>query len=283
MTRKTFIWFSLGFSLTVMLLLAIMYVGPMFVSAQGGGNPNADAYQGEQAPSESRTDDPLGRSEVPLLGEAASPARSSNEITVTVPSVLRSDDPLGRNQVPLADIDVSIPNDAAPKDPASMPLGIVSPETEGKLHLNLPGSPQLVPTSPLVIPGADFSSDGVTPANMFFSFWSGYLAGGSSVCVAAPAYLPNGATVYDTFASIYDNEAADYIWLDLLRVDNYTGTVAIMAELATTSPYASTAVTTIEGYPVSYPVVSYPTYSYYAVGCLHTSNIRLYSFRIYYY
>jgi hypothetical protein len=161
---------------------------------------------------------------------------------------------------------------------------LVSPEEEAGRVLNVPGAPQLVPTSPLVIPGADFRSDGLYPDQIFFSFWSGFLRGGGiGVCVMAPAYLPNGVTVYDTYASVYDNEPADSITLYLLRVDNYAGTVDIMATLATTAAFASTNIATINGYPVSYPVVSYPTYSYYAVGCLHSSNIRLYSFRIYYY
>ena len=287
MTRKTAKWFALGFSLTVMLLLAIMNVGPMFVSAQEGGNSNAEAYQGGQAPASSRTDDLLGRSSIPLLGEAAASDAGTNNaaMAVAAPSALRSDDPRGRNEVPLADFKVSGSNETATESLESSSGGIVSAEVEAERHSSIQGPTLAGPSSPLVIPGADFRSDGLFPENIFFSFAGGYLRGDSvniNDCVMAPAYLPNGVTVSDIYASVYDNDVNYRIFVNLYRVDNYAGSVDLMASMATTPPGALDAIQVISDYPVDFPLVSYPSFSYYVGSCVESSAIRLYSVRIYY-
>jgi hypothetical protein len=135
-------------------------------------------------------------------------------------------------------------------------------------------------TSPLVIPGAAFSSDGYDPPSMFFSFWGGYLQGGSiNTCTKAPVYLPKGAKLIDMWTSVYDNDAAASMWIRLYRVDTYTGVVDVMAYVATSgaADYIQTPWDWIE-----YPMVQYPQYSYYVGTCLESAATRLYSVRIYY-
>jgi hypothetical protein len=147
-----------------------------------------------------------------------------------------------------------------------------------------PSAPSAQIGVPLVIPGAAFHSDGYDPDSMFFSFWGGFVQGGNiNTCVTAPAYLPDGVTVYDTYASVVDNDAANRIWVDLYRVNNYTGVVDVMAAMGTEGAYASPSIVTLNGWPVTYPVVGYPDYSYYVGACLESANIRLYSVRLWYF
>jgi hypothetical protein len=96
----------------------------------------------------------------------------------------------------------------------------------------------------------------------------------------APAYLPNGATVVDVWASIYDNHASYDVYPALRRVQNYTGTVDLIASL--TSSGASTSIQSVYATSISNPVVSYPNYSYYATFCVRSTDTKLYSVRIYY-
>ena len=143
-------------------------------------------------------------------------------------------------------------------------------------------APSKYTTTPLVIPAAAFHSDGTAPANMFFSFVGGYLRGGSGVCVTAPAYLPKGAYIREIWASVFDNDASNGLYINLYRVDNYDGSVDVMAEMSTTGAYASPTIVSLYDYPVDNPRVAYPNFSYYVGTCLPSSFIRLYSVRIWY-
>jgi hypothetical protein len=79
------------------------------------------------------------------------------------------------------------------------------------------------------------------------------------------------------FASV-----AARIGINLYRVDNYAGTVDVMAQMSTTDESASADIVSLEDYPIDYGTVSYPTYSYYVGACLTSSAIRLYSVRLWY-
>ena len=165
----------------------------------------------------------------------------------------------------------------------ALALGPIAPPAGAQPAVAPAGLP-IYSTSPLVIPAAAFSSDGDDPGSMFFSFWDGYLRGGNiNTCMMAPAYLPNGATVYDIYASVVDNDAAANVWINLYRVDNYDGSVDVMAQMWTDDAYASPAIISLEDYPIDYPVVEYPTYSYYLGACESSSNVDLYSVRLWYY
>ena len=137
-------------------------------------------------------------------------------------------------------------------------------------------------SSPLVIPAAAFSSDGYDPDSFFMWFDGGYIRGTPAHygCVKAPAYLPNGATVTAVYASVYDNDGTYDIGIDLRRVSNATGVMEKMASLSSTG--TSSAISTIVDPSIDHPLIDYPMYSYYVTTCLASSNIRLYSVRIYF-
>ena len=176
--------------------------------------------------------------------------------------------------VPLADNGGSRSNwDAlVPADPSSQ-----ASESD---ELNQPGAAgdRMGYTSPLIIPAADFSSDGVDPDGFFFNF-VGYVDGNGTACLKAPAYLPNGATVVSVYASLYDNTTSD-IGLNLRRVNITNGESDVMGSLATSS--SGTSLQQRYDTSIDYPVISYPTYAYYVTTCLNSVDHRLYSVRIYY-
>ena len=117
---------------------------------------------------------------------------------------------------------------------------------------------------------------------MFFSFGGGYVQGdaGTYGCVMAPAYLPQGVTVTDMFASVWDAEGAYNIDVNLRRVDNFTGTTATMATASTSGTF--TGVQVVNDASITDPLILYPDYSYYLTACLQSGNTRLYSVRLYY-
>lgn len=133
----------------------------------------------------------------------------------------------------------------------------------------------------LVIPSAEFRHDGNSPDLGFFSFSGGYWRGeAGSPCLMAPVYLPRIGTVYQVWATIYDNDASREFWLNLFRVDNYTGDVVTLAEL--TSSGASTSLESIYDVTIEGGLVNYPQYSYYLGTCLASSSLRLYNVRVWY-
>jgi hypothetical protein len=134
---------------------------------------------------------------------------------------------------------------------------------------------------PLVIPAAAFRSDGLRPGGYTFWFPFGYMQGSTGDCVMAPAYLPQGAVIFEMFASVYDNDAANNVTVNLRRLNRDTGAVDLIGSLNTTG--TSTAIQTPYDSTIMNPVVSYPYYAYYVSTCLETSNTRLYSVRIWYY
>jgi hypothetical protein len=133
--------------------------------------------------------------------------------------------------------------------------------------------------SPLVIPAADFSSDGGFPDGYFFDFETGFLRGDDFACLKAPAYLPHGVTVDYVGASLYDN-ATGSVTVNLKRVDVVSGAVNTMATLGT--PWNSTDIQSVGDNDIDYEEISYPAYAYFLTVCLSSVDHRLYSVRIYY-
>ena len=133
--------------------------------------------------------------------------------------------------------------------------------------------------SPLVVPAADFSDDGNDPDGFFFDFAGGYVNGDGTACLKAPAYLPDGATVTDVFASLYDN-AAGNVMVNLRRVDVVSGSTDVMASFGTA--FDSTDIQQVGDGTISYPAGSHPADAYYLTICLNYAEHRLYSVRIYY-
>jgi len=172
-------------------------------SAQEGANPNSAAGIHSEASNSPRTDDPLGRTAIPIAQDVPSGPNNRDPGGDLASTTQQTDDLLGQvGVVPPAGSEPGASNRLPTAEPAG-PGHIVPPETEGQRHVDT------VPGSPLIIPGADFRSDGFDPPSMWFSFWGGYLQGGNiNTCMMAPAYLPNGATVYDIYASVVDNDAS---------------------------------------------------------------------------
>jgi hypothetical protein len=135
--------------------------------------------------------------------------------------------------------------------------------------------------SPLVIPAADFSSDGFDPDGFRFSFTGGYLAGLSgNNCLQAPAYLPDDALVTDLFVTFVDNAGGADLFLELRRVNNFNGDSNIMASVRSTG--ASATISSLRDNTIANGTIVYPDYSYYVTVCLPSNNIRLYSARVHY-
>lgn len=191
----------------------------------------------------------------------------------------RTDDPLGRVQIPVA---AQVPPDSnAGTAGAAAADGLVVGDEAAALEQEILGIQSY--SSPLVIPGADFASDGLNPDSYFFWFGGGRIEGGeSSTCLMAPAHLPGGVTVGSMFVSYIDNDPAQYLFVRLYRVNNYDGTVNQMADVTTTDAAASTSLLTGGDSAIDFPLVSYPSYSYYVGTCLPSSSLQLYSVRLYY-
>ncbi|MBD3389130.1 MAG: hypothetical protein GF414_09590 [Candidatus Altiarchaeales archaeon] len=136
-------------------------------------------------------------------------------------------------------------------------------------------------SSPLVIPAAEFRSDGSDSDAIFFSFIGGYFRGEQvNSCLMAPVYLPQFATISEIYATTYDNDSNARMWIELYRVNNYTGIVDELAYMETTSNMD--AVQILSDPSITHPNVSYPYYSYYLGTCLESTATRIYSVRIYY-
>lgn len=138
--------------------------------------------------------------------------------------------------------------------------------------------------SPIIIPAAAFTSDGNIPDSSFMYFYGGYIRGAATGygCVEAPVYFPTPAMVVDLFASVYDNDPVSGLTITLRRVDNFSGTTAILAEASTSTTGASTNILVLNDYTIEFPIINYPQYAYYLTTCLTSANMRLYSVRLYY-
>jgi hypothetical protein len=129
------------------------------------------------------------------------------------------------------------------------------------------------------IPAAAFRSDGYAPGSLFFPFAGGYVRGGSA-CLEAPVYFDLWEIAYDFYVTVYDNSDND-IFVNLVRVNNFGGAPELMA--STTSNWKETTILTMEDFPVDYPNITYPFYSYFITVCLPDVDTRIYSVRIYTY
>ncbi len=137
-------------------------------------------------------------------------------------------------------------------------------------------------TSPHVIPAAAFKSEGFDPDSSFFSFGGGYWTGDAAAygCLIAPAHLPASVRVTDMFATVYDNDGSRNVTVTLRRMNNFTGVGTTMAAATSAGAFAGTQV--IADATIDEPDTVYPDYSYYVTLCLGSSNLRLYSVRLYY-
>jgi len=237
-------WFSKGtwliVSIAVTLLAVALLLVPALGFAQGEKEPNWSATAPEEGTPLGRTDDPLGRVEIPVTVQ--NPPDSNVDITSNA----------------VEGVDLVFGDEAATR------------EEETRSY-----------SSPLVIPGADFSSDGKKPDSYFFSFYGGRIEGGDGAYLMAPVYLPHGVTVSSMYVSYIDNNPAYGLSVKLFRVDNYDGTVNIMASFSTTDEPEDPSICIGADPSIDFPKVAYPRYSYY-VGTGLPTDTRLYSVRLYY-
>jgi len=150
-----------------------------------------------------------------------------------------------------------------------------SPKLQGPGGQNFDGG------SPHMISAATFSSDGIDPDSYRFIFTGGYLTGTSanSGCVKAPVYLPANRTLDEIFVTAYDNDSTFNLFLEMRRVNNFTGQSNIMATVS--SDDQANAILVLNDNTINGAHIRYPDYSYYLTTCLNSEQIRLYSVRIY--
>ena len=279
MSRDSVKWllrgFLLGLSLFVLVIaLAVVQGG----QAQDGGGTNEGLPLIGDRPAQLESDDPLGRPPqlAPDIQLGADNAAAVSGETVALEA--RTDHPLGVMGGPVEDVEMLSNPEAQGLVAAGE--GAAEPALQEPIN-RIPAAPGY--TSPLVVPAADFSSDGYAPEGYMFWFSAGALYGENvpGTCLMAPAYLPNGATVSTMFITTYDNDATNNTNVTLWRVDNYAGTSAqAMASVITSG--ASTSIQAPGTSAITYPLVSSPTYSYFLTTCLSYNELRLYSVRIYY-
>jgi hypothetical protein len=189
-------------------------------------------------------------------------------------SSVSTDDPEGRNYIPAPDELLRVSNrDSFAESGNSSP-----PFTDNPPDESVKGGGG--PTTVLVIPAADFRSDGREPGNMMFWFNTGYLRGGTDVCVQAPVYLPNNAKIDNFFFSAMDGDDANNITVTLFKVQNYTGVVTPLGSANTSGN--SLTMQMPYYYLLAEDTVIYPTYTYYLGTCMLSSDLKLFSVQIWY-
>jgi hypothetical protein len=139
---------------------------------------------------------------------------------------------------------------------------------------------------PLVIPAAAFHSQGDNVEDYNFSPSDGslYEDGATTVCMQAPVYLPDGATVTGFYGYLYDNTASASVDLTLYRVRNQYGTQDEMAYVSTDGLAEIDSILYREDTSINEPLVS-DLYSYFIYTCFESdggSDIRIYAARIFF-
>ena len=241
--KQTFQWFLRGFAVTAMLIIVAMFlVQPIWGQSGTRGNQEADTAV----------------------------ADSNNNLT---------DDPQGRLFVPLQDEEAPISNIEAHTEAVRAQAGA---SDSGETAVRANNAVNNGYSSPLVVPAADFRSDGDDPATTLLSFSGGYIAGtlSGSGCVIAPAYLPKDAVINTLQISAYDTDGSNQVAVSLRRVDNYSGAVTLLATASTSGSDASIVTPSVA--VTANNTVAYPTYAYYLTTCLQTESLRLYAVSISY-
>jgi hypothetical protein len=137
---------------------------------------------------------------------------------------------------------------------------------------------------PLVVSAADFRTNGNHRESFYFSP-NGYMTGeGEIVTLIAPVYLPDGATVRNVTAHVYDNSSSCanpeiLVWLNRVGANTGTG-VQTMASMSTTG--AESRMRTVSSSSIAYAEIDTFRYTYYAAVMLCSVAHELHSVVIYY-
>lgn len=136
----------------------------------------------------------------------------------------------------------------------------------------------------IVIPAAAFHSDGAYAFNdTFFTFSGGYIRGNDTNhygCVETGVVLPDNVYLIGMYASIYDNDPDYSHHVRLFRKARTTGAVVEMITI--NSSGSSTSIQSLWEPDTLQRITSNPEYAYYITDCLSSSELRLYSVRIWY-
>ena len=137
------------------------------------------------------------------------------------------------------------------------------------------------------IPGAGFNADGHYDSDVyFFSFQRGRIEGDPDAlhfgCMMAPATLPDDGVFYQFYASLYDEDASDYVWLDFYRMQNYTGVVEKIGRIVTTTQSSGPQSLGDWDIPIEYRDIDHRYFSYYVATCLGNDSQGIYSARLWY-
>jgi hypothetical protein len=138
--------------------------------------------------------------------------------------------------------------------------------------------------TPLVIPAAGFVSNGVDPEGHYFHA-GGYLNGeGYDNRMVAPVYLPDGATVREIQAMVYDNTDScgtiPNVGAGLHRVSFNDGTASDMAYTITSGHSSSPQV--ISDSSISGATIDNDLYAYWVHLDFCSMSHRIYAVVVYY-
>ena len=141
-------------------------------------------------------------------------------------------------------------------------------------------------SSPLIIPAADFSSDGYLPGSTLFSFAGGYTAGvGANKvqgggCLKAPVYLPSGASITSFAAYVSDTDTINDLVISLHRIRTMTGLHEMLAQVQDLG--GGIGIHTLINNSIQ-PNQIDDLHAYYVTTCLWTQKMKLYGVRIYFF
>lgn len=143
--------------------------------------------------------------------------------------------------------------------------------------------------SPMVVPAADFVSDGVNPSGFRFILLDsdgrgGYIRGtiDPDTCLSAPVYLPDGATITNMTATVLDEDSLNRIVVTLRRANKNTGFPTTLAVVSTSTGFTSPNLQDIGTNSITGSGVDNDTYGYYVSTCLPAATIQLYAVRVFY-
>jgi hypothetical protein len=138
-----------------------------------------------------------------------------------------------------------------------------------------------------VVPIAAFKHDGNNANGWFHSFFGGYIQNNSSeyVCIMAPTYPPDGATLTEFRFSLVDDSASSdlYVWLDRVRLT--TGGVETIAGGALAGHDSSTPTEAFDNTLTPGTQVVSKAYAYYVDFCFEPdtdTEILFYGARLFY-
>lgn len=137
----------------------------------------------------------------------------------------------------------------------------------------------------LHIPAAAFQPDGFDPGSFRFTFTGGPTFGGGYLqgtarnygCLSAPAYLPDGVSISEMSAYVYDNDNTRSVDIVLRRVNLTTGLVEDIAALNTSQAGASGSIQNISTTNINHADISSSQYGYYVASCLPSTNTMLFA------